>query len=52
MEMRLSGGKSDQGSDGIFITVESGSQVVRGGWLAAAVRIQCFNFGSRGKTTG
>jgi hypothetical protein len=32
-----------------FITVEGVSQTVRGGWLAAAVRIQCFNFGLRGE---
>jgi hypothetical protein len=29
--------------------VEGESQTVRGGWLVAAVQIQCFSFGLRGK---
>jgi hypothetical protein len=48
MEKRLSGGENDQGWDDIFITVEGDSRVVRGGWPMGVVRIQCFDFGSRG----
>jgi hypothetical protein len=29
----------------IFITLESESSAVRGGWSAETVLIQCFNFG-------
>jgi hypothetical protein len=34
-----------------FIAVEDGSQSVRGGWTVVVVRIQCFDFGSRGEAT-
>jgi hypothetical protein len=32
-----------------FIAVEGVSRAVRGGWAAAAVWIQCFDFDSRGE---
>jgi hypothetical protein len=52
MEMKLSGGKSGQGRDGLFIAAKGGRRTVQGGWSAAVVWIQCFDFGSRGKATG
>jgi hypothetical protein len=52
MHTRLSGGESGQGWDDIFIAVGGGSQAVRGGWPAAVVWIQFFDFGSRGEATG
>jgi hypothetical protein len=35
-----------------FIAVKGVSQTVHKGWPAAVMRIQCFSFGLRGKTTG
>jgi hypothetical protein len=39
-------------SDDIFITVEGGSRAVWGGWSAAVVWIQYFDFGLKGKMIG
>jgi hypothetical protein len=47
MKIQLSGEKSDQGLYDLFIAVEGGSQAIQGGWLAAAVWIQCIGFISR-----
>jgi hypothetical protein len=44
METQLSGGASGQGRDYLFIAVQGGSRVARGGWLAAVVQILCFGF--------
>jgi hypothetical protein len=52
IETQLSGGESDQGWGDLFIAVEGGSQAVQGGWLAAAVQIQCFDFSSKWEVTG
>jgi hypothetical protein len=52
MEIKMSGEESDQGRDDIFLAVEGGSWVVRGGWPATVVWIQCFSFGSRGEAIG
>jgi hypothetical protein len=35
-----------------FIAMEGGSRVVRRGWPAVVVRIQCFGFSSREEPTG
>jgi hypothetical protein len=35
-----------------FIAVEGESRMVRGGWPAVAVWIQCFVFSSRGEAMG
>jgi hypothetical protein len=52
MEIKMSGEESDQGRDDIFLAVEGGSWVVRGGWPATVVWIPCFSFGSRGEAIG
>jgi hypothetical protein len=52
IETQLRGGKSGQCWDDLFIAVNGVSRTVRGGWLAVVMRIQCFSFDSRGKTTG
>jgi hypothetical protein len=52
MDTWLSGGESDQGRDDLFIAVEGGSRVVRGGWLAMVVWIQYFGFRLRGEAIG
>jgi hypothetical protein len=51
METRLSGRESGQSLDALYIAVEGGSRAVWGGWLAVAVRIQCFSFDSTGEAT-
>jgi hypothetical protein len=51
METRLSGEESGQCQNDFFIAAEGGSRMVRGGWSAAVVQIQCFGFGSRGEAT-
>jgi hypothetical protein len=45
-------GENVQGWDEIFITVEDVSRTMQGGWPAAVVRIQYFDFDSRGETMG
>jgi hypothetical protein len=51
METRLSGEESNQDWDDLFIAVEGGTHVVRGGWTDMVMQIQCFSFDSRGKVT-
>jgi hypothetical protein len=52
MKMRLSDKKSGKIDITFFIAVDSGNRVVQGGWTAAVVWIQCFNFGLRVEVTG
>jgi hypothetical protein len=52
IETLLSGVENDQDWDDIFIVVEGGNRAVRWGWATTVVRIQYFDFGSRGETMG
>jgi hypothetical protein len=52
IETQLNDGESDECWDNLFIVVEGGNRVVRGGWPTTMVWIQCFSFDLRGKATG